>query len=124
MKRMRHFLFGLIAVVLGFGALAATSAPAQAQGFSISVGEPYGRPQERRWHRRYGRPVAFRPVSPYRTYQRYERPRYERPVAFRPAPVYRPYARPAYYAGPRCTVRTMRQWNGYGWELQRREVCR
>ena len=34
---MRHFLFGLIAVVLGFGALAATSAPAQAQGFSITA---------------------------------------------------------------------------------------
>ena len=42
---MRRLLFGFIAAFIGFGALAAAPAPAQAQGFSITVGEPYGRPR-------------------------------------------------------------------------------
>lgn len=101
---MRHLLAGLFAAVVGLGSMAAASVPAQAQEFSIRVGEPYGPPPGYRWHRRYERPVGFRPVPVYRHYPR--------------------YARPVYDAGPRCFIRTTRVWDGYGWELRRREVCR
>lgn len=68
---MRHALLGLVgAAVLGLGAFTAgalTAAPAQAQGFSIAVGEPHPhyRPHPR-WHRpHYGRPVYYRPRPAY-----------------------------------------------------------
>lgn len=105
---MRHVLLGLAgAAALGLGAL--TVAPAQAQGISVTIGSGYGG---------YG-------------YGGYHRPAYgyypaRRPVYYRPAPVYRAYpryARPVYYA-PRCTIRTSRSWDGYGWVIRKREVCR
>ena len=101
---MRRIFFGLIAAFLGFGALAAAPAPAQAQGFSITVGEPYGPPPVRRIYRSYERPVYYRPGPVYRHYPR--------------------YARPAYYAGPRCVVRSSRVWDGFEWVVRRREICR
>jgi hypothetical protein len=96
MRKLILGLFGLAAI--GFGAVAAQ--PAQAQGFSITVGNPYYGPV-------YPAPVYYRPAPVYRPY-----------------PVYgRPYYRPAYY-GPRCTVRTSRYWDGFSWVVQRREICR
>lgn len=131
---MRHLLIGLAAVVLGVGALTAAPAPAQAQGFSITVGEPYGHRPVRRWDRPHHRPVYERRASERRAYghrgyehRGYEHRGYARPVYERPFPAYRAYpqyARPAYYAPPRCTIRTARQWDGYGWVVKRREICR
>ena len=131
---MRHILLGFVAVVLGVGAVTATPAPAQAQGFSITVGEPYGHRPVRRWERSYERPVYGRHGYGRHGYERhgygrhgYERHGYERRVYERPVPAYRAYpqhARPAYYAAPRCTIRTARVWDGYGWIVKRREICR
>jgi hypothetical protein len=114
---MRRLLFGFIAAFVGFGALASAPAPAQAQGFSITVGEPYGRPPVRRIDRSYERPVHYRPAPVYRPY-----PRYARPVGVYGG--YPGYARPAYYAGPRCVVRSSRVWDGFEWVVRRREICR
>jgi hypothetical protein len=99
MRKLILGLFGFAAI--GLGAVAAQ--PAEAQGFSITVGTPYYQPAPAPY---YG-PVYYRPAPVYRPY-----------------PVYgRPYYRPAYY-GPRCTIRTSRYWDGYSWVTQRREVCR
>jgi hypothetical protein len=100
-RRMRCFLLALAgAATLGLGALAVE--PAQAQGFSISVGSGYGG-----YHRPYHRP-AYRPS--YRRYGYYPRPVY-----------YRPY--PVYY-GRTCFTRVTRVWDGWGWVRQRVRVCR
>jgi hypothetical protein len=112
---MRHVFFGLLAAVLGVGLLTAAPTPAEAQGFSIAIGEPYGHREARRWERSYDRPV-------------YERRDFERRGYYgRPVQAYRTYprhTRPVYYAAPRCTIRTAREWDGYGWVVRRREICR
>ena len=95
---MRKPLLGLAAALLGLGTFGAL--PAQAQGFSITVGTPgYYAP----------------PVPVYRPYPAY------RPI-YRPA--YRPYPAyvPAYYA-PRCSVEVTRHWDGWGWVSRRRRIC-
>jgi hypothetical protein len=103
---MRKFLFGLAGMLaLGFGALA--SDPAQAQGFSITVGSPYG----------YGPAYGYPPP-----------PRRYAPVYGRPIPVYDGYPRRprrVYYAppGPRCTVRKERYFDGYDWVSVKRKSC-
>ena len=96
---MRHALLSVLgAAALGFGALTAdalTAAPAQAQGFSIAVGEPYGynphRPRSHWRHHRGHRPVYYRPV------------------------------RGGY--GAHCAVRKTRYFNGYTWVVERRRTC-
>jgi hypothetical protein len=96
---MRKVLLGLAVAAIGLGASGA--APAQAQGFSITVGTPGY----------YGPPAPV--YSPY--------PRY-RPVYYRPAyPRYPAYV-PAYY-GPRCTTEVSRYWDGWGWVNRRHRVC-
>jgi hypothetical protein len=99
---MRNLTVGLAgAIVLGFGAIAAQ--PAQAQGFSVTIGNPgYYAP----------------PVPVYRPYPRY-RPVYSRP--YRAYPAYGAYE-PAYY-GPRCTTRVTRYWDGWAWVSRERRVC-
>jgi len=96
---MQKAFLGLAAAALGLGVLGAP--PAQAQGFSVTIGAPgyYGPPA----------PV-YRPRPVYR------------PVYYRPA--YRPYRayEPAYY-GPRCTTEVVRYWDGWGWVKRRREIC-
>jgi hypothetical protein len=98
---MRHALLSVLgAAALGLGALTAdalTAAPAQAGGFSVAVGEPYGynpyRPHPRRhwgYHRHHG-PVHYRPVR-------------------------------GGYGAP-CTVRTSRYFNGFTWVTERRRTC-
>jgi len=105
---MRKILFGLAgALALGVGALA--SEPAQAQGFSITVGSPYG----------YGPAYGYPPPPP------------------RYAPAYG-YGRAAFGIGrvcasdgicevappaPRCVIRRERQFDGFGWVSVRRRVC-
>jgi hypothetical protein len=105
---MRNFAVGLAgAIVLGFGAIAAQ--PAQAQGFSITIGNPgyYAPPPVYRPYPRY-RPVYSRPVRAYRSYGAY-------------GAYGAPYA-PAYY-GPRCTTRVTRYWDGWAWVSRERRVC-
>ncbi|HEY8382943.1 MAG TPA: hypothetical protein VIL09_12420 [Microvirga sp.] len=100
---MRKLLVGLAgALALGFGAFGA--APAQAQGFSVTIGTPgyYGPAPV---YRSYPRHRAYRPYRPY--------PVYGRPVQYRPV-----------YAGPRCVTRVNRYWDGYGWVSERRRICR
>ena len=107
---MRKLLLGFFGALLGLASLAAAPSPAEAQGFSVTIGTPgyYG-----------PRPV-------YRSYPRY-RPVYVRPapVYVRPRPVYvrQNYYRPAYYGESRCTVRMHRYWDGYGWVRERRRQC-
>jgi|SRR5215212_587049 len=99
---MQRALVSLAAAALGLGALGAQ--PAQAQGFSVTIGTPgYDGP----------------PVPVYRPYPVY-RPVYGRP-AYRPSYAYRAYA-PA-YDGPRCTTELVRSWDGWGWVTRRREIC-
>jgi hypothetical protein len=105
---MRKILFGLAgALALGVGALA--SEPAQAQGFSVTVGSPYG----------YGPAYGYPPPPP----------RYAPAYGYgRPGPAYRRYSRHprrVYYAppAPRCVIRRERQFDGFGWVSVRRRVC-
>jgi hypothetical protein len=99
---MRHALLSVLgAAALGLGALTAdalTAAPAQAQGFTITVGEPYGyNPYPRHPRRHWGH------------WRRHHRPVYYRPV------------RGGY--GPDCTVRMRRYFDGYSWVTERRRTC-
>jgi len=100
---MRHALLSVLgAAALGLGALTAdalTASPAQAQGFSIAVGEPYGytpNPHHPHWRRHYRRhhpyPVAYRPVR-WGHHNDY------------------------------CEVRKTRYFNGYTWVVERRKTC-
>jgi hypothetical protein len=96
----RAFLSILGAAALGLGALTAdalTAAPAQAQGFSITIGEPYG----------YN-PYPSHPRRHYRHWRRHHQPVYYRPV--------RGYDR-------HCEVRKTRYFNGYSWVTERRRTC-
>jgi hypothetical protein len=104
---MRLSLLGLLgAAALGLGAVSA--APAQAQGLSITIGEPYGHrppPPVYREHRR-----EFVPVYRYRH------------VRHRDVP---PHVYATGSFGPsRCIIRTSRTWDGYGWVERRRRICR
>jgi hypothetical protein len=122
-RNMRQILLGLAgAAVVGLGAFGAQ--PAQAQGFSITIGTPgYYRPAPiYRPYPRY-RPVYYRPAPVYRPYPRY------RPVHYRPAPIYRSYGPQRVFAppvdyGPVCTTRVARYWDGFGYVSERRKVCR
>ncbi len=94
------------AALVGLGAQ-----PAQAQGFSITIGTPgyYG-------------PPAYHPYPVYRAHPVYE-PVYRRPVrAYRPYRPYPVYAQPVYY-GPACTTRVTRYWDGWNWVSRRERVC-
>ena len=103
---MRKLLFGLFAAILGLGALAAVPEPAQAQGFSVTIGTPgYNGP---RYYRRHH----------YRSH-------HYRSAFYEPSPVYlrrRGYDRPAHY-NPRCTIRVHRYWDGFTWVHERRRHC-
>ncbi len=100
---MRQLLLGLAgATLVGLGAFGAQ--PAQAQGFSVTIGT----------HGYYPAPV---PVYD-RPYPRY-RPVY-RPV--RAYPAYPAYAEPVYY-GPYCTTRVTRYWDGWAWVSRRHRIC-
>jgi hypothetical protein len=100
---MRHALLSVLgAASLGLGMLTAeaiTAGPAQAQGFSITVGEPYGYAPYRVPPRRWG----------------HSRRTYPRPV----------YYRPAYGGGydSACRVRVNRYFDGYSWVTERRRTC-
>lgn len=102
------------AAVLGFGALAAQ--PAQAQGFSITIGSPgyYAPPAPVYDPYPSHRPVYYRPAPrPYPSYA---------PAYYRPAPRRYPAYAPAAYA-ERCTIRITRQWDGWGWVSRRTRIC-
>jgi hypothetical protein len=96
---MRVSLLGLLgAAALGFSAVSAL--PAQAQGLSITIGEPHG----------------HRPPPPvHRDHRRY-------------VPIHRHHHVPPVHATGsfrhHCVIRTTRHWNGFGWVQRRRRVCR
>lgn len=103
---MRHALLSVLgAAALGFGILAVdavTAAPAQAQGFSITVGEPYGYDPYPRPRRHWG----------HRRRHHHNDPRSV-------------YYRPAYgggYGAP-CRVHVNRYFDGYSWVTERRRIC-
>lgn len=113
---MRYFLFGVAgALALGLGALG-VSAPAQAQSVTITVGEPYGHNPRPRPYYPGPRPIYQPYYGPKPLYHPY-RPAYRRVVR-------RTYTRPVYVAGPRCTIRTTRYWDGYSWVIREQRVCR
>jgi hypothetical protein len=98
---LRKLVLGLSAAAslgvaaLGIGAVTATPAEAQWGGDGY-----YGRP-----HYGYGRP-----------HYGYGRPHYG-------------YGRPHYgygggYYGPRCFSRPVRYWDGWGWVVRERRICR
>jgi len=95
------FLAAAGAALVGFGAQ-----PAQAQGFSITIGTPG-----------YYAPPVYRPYPIYRPYPAYRPVRAYRP--YRPYPV---YAQPVDY-GPICTTRVTRFWDGWSWVSRRERVC-
>ena len=99
---MRPSLLALLgAAALGLGAVSA--APAQAQGLSIAIGEPYG----------------HRPPPPvYREHRREFVPVYRHHRG--PPPVYATGS----FGPSRCIVRTTRSWDGFGWVERRRRICR
>jgi hypothetical protein len=100
---MRHALLSVLgAASLGLCMLTAdaiTAAPAKAQGFSITVGSPYGYDPYPVPPRRWGH---WRRTHP-------------RPV----------YYRPAYGGGydSACRVRVNRYFDGYSWVTERRRTC-
>ncbi|MGH6782280.1 MAG: hypothetical protein ACREB5_09260 [Sphingomonadaceae bacterium] len=99
---LRKMLLG-VAAAATLGGAVAVSAPASAQSVTFSFGSPgyYG----------YGhRPVQYGWGGGY-----YGRPHYGS------RPDYG-YGRPHY--GPRCYVRPMRYWDGWGWAVEHRRICR
>jgi hypothetical protein len=102
MTTLRVSLLGLLgAAALGLSAVSA--APAQAQGLSITIGEPHAHrapPPVYREHRRH-----FVPIHRHRRV---------------PPSVYATGS----FGPPHCMIRTTRHWNGFGWVERRRRICR
>lgn len=102
---LRKLVLGLSAAAalgvaaLGIGAVTATPAEAQA----LSGG--YGYPGSGSRH-----PYAPRYSNPGWGGGYYARPRYGY------------YGRPSY--GPRCYYRPVRYWDGWGWVVRERRICR
>ncbi|WP_439497029.1 hypothetical protein [Bosea sp. (in: a-proteobacteria)] len=101
---LRKVLLG-VAAAATLGTAAMTSAPASAQAVTFSFGSPgYG----------YGyRPVQYGPRWGYGGGY-YGRPYYGYGGGY--------YGRP--YYGPRCFFRPVRYWDGWGWVVQQRRICR
>lgn len=114
MLRNKGYKSGLMLAVMAAlgGSVLMTAAPAEAQGFSVTIGDGYPGP-------RYGPPPGYGPPRGY-----------YRPAG--PPPGY--YGRPAYgYGGGgyydqprprRCWNRPVDVWNGYGYETRLQRVCR
>lgn len=97
---LRKVLLG-VAAAATLGGTVIANAPASAQSITFSFGSPgyYG----------YGhRPVQYGYGGGY-----YGRPHYGG---------YYGYNRP--YWGPRCFFRPVRYWDGWGWAVRERRVCR
>jgi hypothetical protein len=103
-----------VAGVLAFGALAAAASEHQrASGYIEDSYEP----QES-----YGYPAYRQPVQYHHGYHPGHRPDY----GYRPhRPRYPGYSETAYsYRGPVCKLKKQQVWDGYGWRIQRVQICR
>jgi hypothetical protein len=108
---MRKVLLGIAAVATLGGAALVATAPAQAQGFSITIGDGF----DRGYHRPAGPGYGYGPP----------------PGFYGGPPRHNPYYAPAYGGGygyhqrrPRCWVRPVTVWNGYGYVTRPQRVCR
>lgn len=118
---MRQLVFAITAVA-ALGATALTAAPAQAQsvahGWTLSIGGGHGAVHDDfRDQRHFARPVrdgwhggGWR--GEHRGW----------------GGEHRGWGRPVYGGGyghqPRCHIRKVRYWDGWGWVVDRRQVCR
>ncbi len=106
----RKLVLGIAAsAALGLGLLA-SGQPAAAQSWSVTIGSGHGS---------YGPAHGFyRPVRDEWGYRGGwgHGPRHG---GWGPPP----HARGYWHGGPRCHVRHVRYWDGWGWAVERRRVC-
>jgi hypothetical protein len=110
---LRKIVLGIAAAAALGGAALAVSAPASAQGFSVTIGNGY--------NDGYGSPY-YRPVGPGYGGNGY----------YGPPPRPHGYYAPAYGGGygyhhprpARCWTRPVTVWNGWGYVTRPQRVCR
>jgi hypothetical protein len=114
---IRKLVLGFAAsAALGLGLLGA-AAPASAQSWSVTIGSGHGG-----YHHGGHHPVGdfYRPVGPG----------WGKGDGWghhggwgRPLPPYAGGGHGFHPGGPRCFVRKVRYWDGWGWAVERRRVC-
>jgi hypothetical protein len=97
---LRKLLLGVSAAT-ALGAVAVSASPASAQVVSFSFGTP--------GYDRHGFAPAYYGYGPGWRGGYYGRPHYG-------------YGRPHW--GPRCFYRPVRYWDGWGWVVRERRICR